>query len=140
MHEERNLEVVKDVYAAFGRGDLPGVSEALADDVQWRWYGPSSIPFAGSWDGRARATEWLTMVASMLDFHAWEQREFYAQGDTVVVLGYEDATVKATGQRYEQQWVHFFTVQGDQVMRFRQFSDTAAIAAAYEGALAPTAD
>ena len=133
MHEERNLEVVKGIYAAFGRGDLPGVTDALAEDVEWRWYGPSSIPFEGSWDGRAGATEWLSMVASMLEFHAWEQREFYAQGDTVVVLGYEEVTVKATDRRYEQQWVQFLTLRDGKIVRFRQFSDTAAIAAAYAG-------
>lgn len=45
MSEQSNEDVVRGVYEAFGRGDLPGVLGRLTDDVEWS---PSSIPFAGT--------------------------------------------------------------------------------------------
>jgi ketosteroid isomerase-like protein len=33
----RNLETVKQIYAAFGRGDIPAVLNTLANDVDVAW-------------------------------------------------------------------------------------------------------
>ena len=134
MAEATPLETVKAVYAAFGRGDVPGVLEHWSDDATLEWYGPEAIAFAGTWRGRAGAQEWLTLVTSTIEFHAWEPREFYTQGDTVVVLGYEKGTIRRTGRVYEQQWTQAFTVRDAAVVRYRQFADTAAVAAAVEEA------
>ena len=30
-----NLQTVQDIYAAFGRGDIPAILDELADDVRW---------------------------------------------------------------------------------------------------------
>jgi ketosteroid isomerase-like protein len=130
MPEASNLETVRAVYAAFDRGDLPGVLDLWSDEATLEWYGPAENPFAGIWRGRAGAQEWLTLVATKIDFHASERREFYAQGDTVVVVGYEKGTMRPTGRVYEQQWVQLFTLRDGAVVRFRQFADTAAVAAA----------
>lgn len=133
MPDTSNLETVKAVYAAFHRGDLPGVLDLWSDEATLEWYGPAENPFAGTWRGRAGAQEWLTLVATSIEFHESENREFYADGDTVIVVGYEKGTIRSTGRVYEQQWVSLFTLHDGAVVRFRQFADTAAVAAALEG-------
>ena len=130
MPEASNLETVRAVYAAFDRGDLPGVLDLWSDEATLEWYGAETIPYAGTWRGRAGAQEWLTLVATTIDFHTSERREFYAQGDTVVVVGFEKGTIRSTGRVYEQQWVSLFTLRDGAVVRYRQFPDTAAVAAA----------
>ena len=30
-----NLATVRGIYAAFGRGDIPAILDALAEDVEW---------------------------------------------------------------------------------------------------------
>jgi uncharacterized protein len=30
-----NIETVKGVYEAFGRGDIPAILEVIADDIEW---------------------------------------------------------------------------------------------------------
>ena len=47
VNEMTNTEIVQGMYAAFGRGDVAGVINALADDIEWVSPGPSVIPFAG---------------------------------------------------------------------------------------------
>lgn len=34
------LEIVQGVYAAFGKGDIPALLGALADDIEWTFPGP----------------------------------------------------------------------------------------------------
>lgn len=53
MVEQENTQTVMDLYAAFGRGDLPAVLAALADDVEWALPGPANIPMAGTRPGEA---------------------------------------------------------------------------------------
>lgn len=132
MDEESNTAVVRGIYEAFLRDDLPAVLDSLADDVEWTWYGPSDIPFAGTHHGREGVSNWFSVIAETIEFEQWEPREFVAQGDTVVVLGFERDTVKSTGRTFDQQWVQFFTLTNGKITRFRQFPDTAAVAAAFE--------
>ncbi len=133
MPDTSNLETVKAVYAAFHRGDLPGVVGFWSDEGTLEYYGPEAFPFAGTWRGRAGAQEWITLVATTIEFQALESREYYAQGDTVVVLGYEKGTIRRTGRVYEREWVHVFTLRDGAIVRHRLYGDTTAVTAALEG-------
>ena len=35
MTEHENVEVVRELYVAFGRGDVPAILDGLTDDVVW---------------------------------------------------------------------------------------------------------
>jgi uncharacterized protein len=35
MAEQENVQLVQEIYAAFGRGDIPAALDALAHDVEW---------------------------------------------------------------------------------------------------------
>jgi ketosteroid isomerase-like protein len=52
-------------------------------------------------------------------------------GDTVVVLGHERLRVPATGREWNTGWVQVHTVRDGAICRFREYTDTAAIAAAF---------
>jgi ketosteroid isomerase-like protein len=126
-----NLEEVKDIYAAFGRGDIPAVTARFALDIDWDWYGPESIPFAGTYKGRDGATELFQRLAANCEFHSFEPRDFYADGNAVVVQGWMDVTARPTGQRWDNYWIHLWTFKDGLVARLREYHDTAAVAAAF---------
>src|SRR5438270_910918 len=42
---EQRVELVKDVYGAFARGDVPAVLGAFADDIEW--YEAEGMPYGG---------------------------------------------------------------------------------------------
>jgi uncharacterized protein len=133
MHEQANADAVRSLYAAFVRNDISAVLDALSDDVEWTWYGPAEIPFAGTWTGREGVAKWFDVIADTVEFRHWDPAdfEFVAQGDTVVVLGYEQDTARPTGRQFDQQWVQFMTIRDGKIARFRQFPDTAAVGAAF---------
>ena len=125
MSDQTNSAVVQQTYEAFGRGDIPGVLEHLTEDVVWTLQGPSTIPFAGTHRGRDGIEKFFSLVGEAFEFEQFEPREFVAQGDTVVVLGYERSVAKATGRSFEQEWAHVYTLRDGKIATGRFFEDTA---------------
>src|SRR5687767_11224319 len=107
MSEARNTQVVKDAYAAFVRGEIDAILGMLDDEVSWEAVKGSegSVPTAGLRRGRAGVAEFFSQVNAHFAFNVFEPREFVAQGDTVVGIGYYEATVKDTGRSIASDWV-----------------------------------
>jgi ketosteroid isomerase-like protein len=74
------------------------------------------------------------MLGETLEFERFEPREFVAQGDTVVVLGYERCVVKPTGHTIEQEWAHVYTLRDGKIAKGRFIEDTAALVVAFDAA------
>ena len=129
-----NLTVVKGIVAAFETGDLPGLLHALSPDVEWRVGGPDSVPYAGTRRGREQVKHFFEELSRVVEFQRFEPQTFISEGETVVVLGQEKLLVRAGRQAIENDWVMVFTLRKGQVAAFRQFSDTAALAAGFAGA------
>jgi ketosteroid isomerase-like protein len=132
MSDRTNADVVQRGYEAFGRGDIPAFLELLTDDVEWIQQGPPVIPFAGTRHGHEGVMEYFSLLGETLEFEQFEPREFVAQDDTVVVLGFERSLGKATGRTVEQEWAHVYTLRDGKIAKGRFFEDTAAYVAALE--------
>ena len=127
-----NTEVVQGTYEAVGRGDIPALLDLLTEDLQWTFQGPSVMPFAGTRRGREGVAEFFSLVGENLEFQEFEPREFVAQGDTVVVLGFERSLVKSTGRTFKQEWAHVYKLRDGKVAEFLALEDTAAHAGAFD--------
>ncbi len=127
-----NAGVVQETYEAVGRGDIPTLLDLLTDDVEWTFQGPYSIPFAGTRRRREGVAEFFSLVGENIEFQDFEPREFIAQGDTVVVLGFERSLVKPTMRTFEQEWAHVYTLRDGKVAKFLSIEDTAAHVVAFE--------
>ena len=128
-----NLDIVREVYRRFDAGDIPGILELWAaptDCHACTGLTADDIPVAGKRSGKPALAELLARYAEVFDFDVYEQREFIADGDTVVVLGAYQGTVRATGKRFTSEWVHIFRLSGGKAVAWREFCDTAALKAA----------
>jgi ketosteroid isomerase-like protein len=67
-----------------------------------------------------------------------EPREFVAQGNRVLVVGFARGKVKATDKPFEDDWVFAITVRDGKLTRVREYGDTQALARAAETETAPT--
>ena len=133
MAEQENVQLIQQVYEDFGRGDIPAILNILADDIDWHVPGPTDIPTRGTRRGREQVAQFFTEVGETFDFEQFEPREFIAQGDVVVVLGYSRGSVKSTGRAIEGDWSMVFNLREGKVVRFRDYEDTNAFVAAYRG-------
>ncbi len=133
MQEAQNTKVVQDAYAAFGRGDIQAVLAQMDDQVTWKpitGAGPH-VPHAGERHGKAQVAEFFAILGRSLTFDRFEPRDFIAQGDKVVALGnYRGRAIG--GKAFDSEWVMVFTLQNGRVVHFQEFTDSAAINAAFE--------
>ena len=138
MSEAQNTQSVKDAYAAFGRGDVGAILALVDEGVEWEGVkGAEGVaPQAGLRRGKVAVGDFFQQVGSTLDFHAFEPKEFVAQGDRVVAIGSYSATVKATQRLTGSDWVMIFDFRNGKVVRFREFTDSAAVVRAYGAAAA----
>jgi uncharacterized protein len=132
MHEQENLQVVHQAYAAFGQGDVAGVLAVLTKDVRWSTPGPSDvIPYAGSRTGHEQVAGYFEAFGGAVEVTQFEPQRFFAQEDMVVVLGHYAFRVKSTGKAVNTDWVHAFTLRDRKIVAFRGYEDSAAVAAAF---------
>lgn len=123
MTREEHLKTVQGIYSAFGRGDVPALLNYLDENVDWEMVGPPNSPITGNRRGKSGATEFFVAVAQSEDMKAFEPREFIADGDTVVVWGFESFVVKSTGRAFQSDWAHLWWFKAGKVAKFRGFND-----------------
>jgi ketosteroid isomerase-like protein len=131
MSEKANLQIVKDVYDAFVRGDIDAVIDAMADDVEWEVPGPAEIPYAGLFRGKSGVADFFRILADSDDVLFFEAEMFFTHDDRVAVFGHYSARVKSTGREGHAEWAHSLVVRNGKVAKFREYYDTAKFAEAY---------
>lgn len=133
MDSHQNKQLVMRAYELYARGDIKGVLGLCADGVCWTSADIEHVPFSGVFNGRFQVGEFFASLAGAMDTLRFTPRDFIAEGDKVVVTGEARWHVKSTGADFGSDWVHVFTVREGEVVRFEQFTDTAAAQAAFRG-------
>ena len=120
---EQSVEVAEGIYAAFARGDVPGVLGAFTDQIEW--YEAEGMPYGGLHrGGEAVAQNVFGPITEDVEGFAVTPEEFMASGGTVAVVVRYTGTGKVTGKPLDLTAVHVMDVEDDKVARFRQFIDT----------------
>lgn len=132
MTPASNLQKVQELYAAFGRGDVPFILSSLAPDITWVVQGPATLPMFGTRRGREGVAQFFQTIGQNLVIEEFEPRQFVVQGDQVVVFGFERGRAIRTGGRYEGEWAHSFTFRNGQVIAFKEYCNTAAFVEAFK--------
>jgi uncharacterized protein len=124
------IETVKAHYDALARRDLDAALDVIDDDAIWEFSGPKAIPFAGRWRGRSGIREFFERIRRTVEVKEFQVARMVADGDTVAVFGSERFLVKVTGKEWAVDWVQVHEVCDGRIVRFREYTDTAAIAEA----------
>ena len=131
MSEQDNVRTVQEIYAAFGRGDIPAILDVVSPDVEWLNAGPAEIPYARQRRGLAEVEDFFQTLYATVEPEEFDPQEFLAQGERVIVLGRWSGRSKATGRRFDSAWAMAWTLQDGKVTGFRSYEDTEAVAAAF---------
>jgi ketosteroid isomerase-like protein len=127
----QNVQIVRSIYEAFARGDVPAAVAAMSPGIVWNeaegfpyadgnpYVGPDAVlggvfaRLAADWDGFAAIPE-----------------TFHDAGDVVLVQGRYAGVCKATGKSIDAPYAHMCTVAGGKATTFLQYTDTLAVARA----------
>jgi ketosteroid isomerase-like protein len=130
----RSVQVVRGVYEALARGDIPAAVAAMSPDIVWNE--AENFPYA---DGNpyvgpdAVLAGVFARLGSEWDGFAVIPETFHDAGETVIVRGRYAGVYKATGKRIDAQFAHVWGVKGGKAASFQQHVDTLQVARAMEG-------
>src|ERR1035437_2571767 len=110
MNTGKNVQIVKYFFAAIGRSDRQAVRALSAEDIEWIIPG-EDWPLAGTHRGPAGLANLLQTSSETMETSFMEPREFIAQGDRVLVVGFARGKIKVTNRTWEDHWVFAIAVR-----------------------------
>lgn len=123
----KHIQSVQAIYAAFGRGDVPGVLAQLGEDIAWE-YQPTStdVPWLAPRRGRADVGGFFEVLMQEVEIKKFEPTAILAGDMRVIALINFEGTVRRTGRTIiEVDEAHVWTFDGSgKVARFRHCTDT----------------
>jgi ketosteroid isomerase-like protein len=132
-----NLTTVRNIYAAFGRGDVPAILETLADEVRWEEWGDSfaqraGVPWLEARSGPDGAGAFFGMVGTF-DVKDFQVLDIIGGDRQVGVEVFIDAQTPGGGRLRDEEF-HLWTFNDEgKVVRMRHYTDTAKHIAAAGG-------
>jgi uncharacterized protein len=120
-----NSDIVKGIYAAFGKGDVPAVLGTFEPGIQWNeaenFLYADGNPYAGP---QAVLEGVFQRIVSDVEGFTLAPEHFIDGGDAVVVEGRYRGTMKSTGTPVDAQFAHVWRMRDGKVIRFQQYTDT----------------
>jgi ketosteroid isomerase-like protein len=132
MSTGSNVALIQQAYAAFGSGDLQKLLGMLAPDIVWEFPASKVIPWAGTFTGPGEVAQFFAALMEHSEAEVFGPLHFVSSEDRVVVLGRERFRVKSTSLTWACEWAHAFTLRDGKIARFREYTDTSAMAAALD--------
>lgn len=122
-----NVQLMRDLYEAFGRGDIPTVLGAMDPGIEWHEaegnpYEPSGEPWRGP---EAVLQNLFVRLGTEWDGFAATPKEFHDAGPVVVVEGRYTGICKQTGKSLDAQVCHVWKIRDGKITSFQQYLDTA---------------
>jgi ketosteroid isomerase-like protein len=128
---------IKDIYDAFGRGDIPAILDKIAPDCRWEsWENNRAqrqgVPTLQPRTGPAGVAQFFAAVAE-LDIHDFGILDILAGERQVAVEFVIDFSTPAGGRSRDEE-LHLWTLDDhQQITRLRHYVDTAKHIAAFAG-------
>jgi ketosteroid isomerase-like protein len=117
----QDVQVLRDAYGAFARGDVPAVMAAFHEDITWEV--PDTLPFGGTFQGHEGVGRFFGSLAETFDEISVEPQEYIDGGDVVVVIARD--RVSAGGGTAETRAAHVWRMRDGKAAAFLELADTA---------------
>jgi ketosteroid isomerase-like protein len=120
-----NVEMVRGLYQAFAKGDVPAVLAKLDPNIEWNEAENSLYADGNPYIGPNRVLEGVLMrLGGEWETYTATPDEALDAGDKVVILGRYTGTFKKNGNELNAQFAHVWRVRGGNVTGFQQYTDT----------------
>jgi ketosteroid isomerase-like protein len=129
MSTEKNIQIIQQIYAAFGKGDVPGILEFISDEMTH--FGvvaavTKEVPWHLQITKKHDVPKFFQALASECEFTRFEPHAFAAAGDVVYCSIDFDVTIKRNGKKNEyRNAMHRFMLKNGRVVDWHGCEDTA---------------
>ena len=128
-----NIEVVQQIYEAFGRGDIPAILAAMDPEVVWGVDSTAPVPWYGLRKGPEGVRSFFAELGRGMVFRSFAPHHFAAAGGTVFNLITYDATIQPGDTQVEITAAQVWQLRGGKVVSWRGYEDTSGVLAAQKG-------
>ncbi len=133
--QEKNIELVKNIFPAISKGDVDTVLSVLADNVDWQSPATNAIGEPISWakprKSRDEVKAFFKELYEKVKILEMKPISFAAHDDRVFVEGTLRGIVNSTGREYSFDWLMVLTLKNGKCVRMRNYYDTAATSRAF---------
>ena len=121
-----NVGFAKEIYGAFGRGDIPSVLAGFHPEIEWREAeGNPYQPNGAAWVGPQTVLEKLfKRLGSEWEGFALTVRTLHDAGEHVVMEGRYTGLYKPSGKSIDAQVCHVLRFRDGKLLSFQQYVDT----------------
>jgi ketosteroid isomerase-like protein len=128
-----NVNTVKGIYEAFGRGDVPAILDRLDDHVEWETAIPvPEVPWLQTRRGKANIPGFFESLAP-LKITRFEPLTFFESGDKVFVLLVLEADTRGKHYAFPLEGHLWQFNAAGKVVKFDHLADTALMIKAAKG-------
>lgn len=125
------VQIVRDGYADFLSGNIPGVLDRFAEEFTFTTPGAPEVPYAGTKRNRDELAAFFRDLNETVNITSFEPREYFANGDRVIAIGRYAGEVRRSGRSFDSGWAMAWTVRDGKVVAFEEFSDPSALKAGF---------
>jgi len=132
MSGKENVNTIKAVYEAFGRGDVGFIADCVTGDVDWQTESTSdAAPWYGPHTGKQGVGEFFEQFAKACEVEDFTPLAFAASDDGEVLSVVRFAVrSRDTGKVAKMDLHHWFRFRDGKIAYYRGTEDTAIMAAA----------
>jgi len=124
VKKEQNISIVQNAFDNFLKGNIAAILDECTDDIEWGSYNNPAVPFGKTYHGKEGTAEFFSTLAAAADYTIFEPGDYYADKDSVLVRGYQEATVKATGKSFSHEFLMHFKLRERKISYFFAFVDS----------------
>lgn len=124
-----NKTIVRRMFDAFKKGDIPFILDQLDENCQWSTMGAPHIPFAGLFVGKG-ASLFFSKMNEYITFETFDVEHIYEVSDNEVVsTGHFVCRGRQSGRKAESPFVMINRFRRGKVIYFQDYVDSAKLAA-----------
>lgn len=127
-----NIQIIQQMYKDFGAGNMQAVLSNFDNDVVWVRPGEPYIPFAGTYVGIEGLAKMFGIISQSVKIKEFHQKQILGNGDTVVVIGADEADVIETGKSYLSEWVYVYTIKNKKIVYVQVYLDSLLLSEAFK--------
>jgi uncharacterized protein len=121
----QNGEMIRGIYEAFGRGDVPTVLGAMDSQITWNEAESAGLSDRNPYIGPTAVLESIFMTKGrVIDGLTVTPTNIIDGGAAVAVEGRYTGTVRSTGKPLNAQFVHVWKIENGKAVRHQQYTDT----------------
>jgi ketosteroid isomerase-like protein len=115
MSEHPHVTLVREAYAAFGKGDIPALDDVFAEDI--RWHEPGRNQLSGDYEGRTVVYDLFSRLMAVTEgSFRIEVRALLADDEDAVAV--VDISAHRGDTSFAVRNAHHMRFAGDRVVEF----------------------